>query len=94
VERETTRDPLGRTVHLAPNRWDHIVYGHPYMRPYRESVIRAIASPTEWFDEPRPGQAWFYLQGVGPSRWLKVVVAYDEQSTGHVKTAFPRRRKP
>jgi hypothetical protein len=94
MENETTQDPLGRTVHLTPRRWDHIVYGHPYMSPYRDDVIRAIAMPTDWFDEPRPGQAWYYLRGVGPSLWLKVVVAYDDKSTGSVKTAFPRRRKP
>jgi hypothetical protein len=26
-------DPLGRTVHLSDERWEHIVDGHPYMRP-------------------------------------------------------------
>lgn len=94
METVTTRDPKGRTVHLTPRRWDHIAYGHPRLRPYRDDVIRAIAEPTEWFEAPRPGEAWYYLRGVGPSTWLKVVVAYDEKSTGSVITAFPRRRKP
>jgi hypothetical protein len=94
METETTLDPLRRTVHLTPDRWNHIVYGHDYMSPYRAEVIRAIEAPTKWFDEARPGQAWFYLKDVGPSQWLKVVVAYDDKSTGNVKTAFPRRRMP
>jgi hypothetical protein len=29
-----------------------------------------------------------------PSRWLKVVVAFDEDSVGSILTAFPRRNKP
>jgi hypothetical protein len=94
METETTIDPQGRIVRLTPRRWDHIAYGHPHLLPHRAAVIRAITEPTEWFEEPRPGQAWYYLSGVGPSAWLKVVVAYDEQSIGSVITAFPRRRKP
>jgi hypothetical protein len=94
METETMLDPQGRTVRLTPRRWDHIVYGHPRLLPHRADVIRAVTAPTEWLEEPRPGQAWYYLSGVGPSKWLKVVVAYDEKSTGSVITAFPRRRKP
>ncbi|MGH2864540.1 MAG: hypothetical protein ACRDJX_04745 [Solirubrobacteraceae bacterium] len=87
-------DPLGRTVELSDGRWAHVVDGHPYMAPYRADVLRAIQAPTERLSEARPGQDWFYLQSAGPSRWLKVVVAYDEDSVGSVRTAFPRRSKP
>jgi hypothetical protein len=66
---DETIDPLGRTVQLAEERWQHIIDGHPYMTP-------------------------FYLRGAGPSRWLKVVVAFDEDSVGSIRTAFPRRSKP
>ena len=38
---------------------------------------------------PRVGEDWYYLQGAGPSRWLKVVVAFDENNDGSVLTAFP-----
>jgi hypothetical protein len=35
------------------------------------------------------------FQSAGPSMWLKVVVAFDEDTnTGIVRTAFPRRTKP
>jgi hypothetical protein len=94
METETTLDPLRRTVHLTPERWNHIAYGHSPVSSLRAEVIKAIEEPTTWIDQARPGEAWFYLKGVGPSRWLKVVVAYDHKSIGIVKTAFPRRRNP
>jgi hypothetical protein len=57
-------------------------------------VLRAISEPSELLHSPRVGEDWYYLQGAGPSRWLKVVVAFDENNDGSVLTAFPRRRKP
>jgi hypothetical protein len=91
---DETIDPLGRTVQLAEERWQHIIDGHPYMTPFRTDVLRAVEAPTDLIEQPRPGQDWFYLRGAGPSRWLKVVVAFDEDSVGSIRTAFPRRSKP
>jgi len=87
-------DPLGRTVHLTAERWAHIIDGHPYMTSYMADVVRAIETPSDRIAQARPGQDWFYLEGAGPSSWLKVVVAFDEESVGSVRTAFPRRSKP
>jgi hypothetical protein len=70
-------DPLGRTVHLTDDRWEHIIDGHPYMATSQADVLRAVAAPTEHIVEPRPGQDCFYLADAGPSRRLKVVVAFD-----------------
>ena len=64
------------------------------MGPFRADVIRAVEAPTHLIEQPRPGQDWFYLQNAGPSRWLKVVVAFDDDSIGSIRTAFPRRSKP
>jgi hypothetical protein len=36
---------------------------------------------------------WFYAAGVGPSRWLKVVVVYEGQR-GFIVTAHARRSFP
>jgi hypothetical protein len=91
---DTTSDPLGRTVHLTEERWEHIVGGHPYMAPFRAEVLRAVEAPTDHVAQPRLGQDWFYLRDAGPSRWLKVVVAFDGDSVGSIRTAFPRRSKP
>jgi hypothetical protein len=87
-------DPHGRTIHLTEERWRHIIDGHPYMAPFRAEVLRAVKAPTDLIEQPRPAQDWFYLQDAGPSRWLKVVVAFDENSVGSIRTAFPRRSKP
>jgi hypothetical protein len=87
-------DPRGRTVHLAEERWQHIVDGHPYMARFRAEVLQAVEAPTDLIERPRPAQDWFYLRDAGPSRWLKVVVAFDEDSVGNIRTAFPRRSKP
>ncbi len=87
-------DPLGRAVHLTADRWEHIIDGHPEMEGLRAEVVRAIREPSELLHSPRVGEDWYYLQGAGPSRWLKVVVAFDENNDGDVLTAFPRRRKP
>jgi uncharacterized protein YuzE len=68
-----------------------IIDGHPYMAPYRAQVLCAIADPTERIGQARPGQDWFYLEGAGPSRWLKVVVAFEGQSVGSVRTGVPEK---
>lgn len=87
-------DPYGRTVRLSDERWAHIIRRHPYMDAFRAEVLEAVALPTEIVRGPRPGQDLYYRRDAGPSRWLKVVVAYDENDTGSVRTAFPRRSKP
>ncbi len=94
AETETVRDPHGRTVHLSTDRWHHILAGHPEMFPYLDDVLRAIVAPTEHIQQALPGQDWFYLKGIGPSDWLKVVVAFDSKSVGDVKTAFARGETP
>lgn len=90
AETESVSDPLGRTVHLSTDRWHHILTGHPEVFPYLDDVLRAIKAPTVHIEQARPGQDWFYLEGIGPSDWLKVVVDYDKKSIGNVKTAFAR----
>lgn len=88
------RDPAGRDVLLDVERWDHIVDGHPELGRIREEVVRAVESPTEVMAGRSSDEEWFYLEGAGPSRWLKVVVVFDRQGSGRIITAFGRRRKP
>jgi hypothetical protein len=89
-------DPEGRRVELTSERWEHIVDdfgGHPELARYQAEILRAVSEP----DETRPGrrrnERWYFLLGAGPSRWLQVVVAY-EQDRGWIVTAFARRRDP
>jgi hypothetical protein len=73
---------------------EDIIDGHPELAAHREDVLGAIEAPTETAPGRQPDEEWFYLVGVGPSRWLKVVVVFDSPSSGLIITAFPRRRKP
>jgi hypothetical protein len=68
---ELATDPLGRTVQLTEERWNHIVGGHPYMAPFRADVLRAIEEPTHRIEQPRPigiGSTYRTRDPVGGSR--------------------------
>jgi hypothetical protein len=86
-------DEKGRRVELTEERWLHIVDAHPELELHQAVVIDAAGAPTHRLLATRPGEEWCYLEAVGPSRWLKVVVAYAGQ-TGRIVTAFPRRSLP
>jgi hypothetical protein len=88
------RDPQDRDVLLEVERWEHIVDGHPELDHLQEEVLRAVESPTEIMSGRMADEEWFYLEGAGPSRWLKVVVVFDRRGSGRIITAFGRRRKP
>lgn len=91
-------DPEGRLVVLSEEGWTHITgvgraAGHPELAAHLVAVTRATETPDRRVRGRRPDEEWFYLADVGPSRWLKVVVAY-EGTRGRVITAFARRRFP
>ena len=86
-------DPDGRRVELTSERWAHVLDIHPELKRWQHAVLRAISEPTVRRDGRRPNEEWFYLDGVGPSQWLKVVVAFRD-NRGWVVTAFPRRSFP
>lgn len=90
----TATDPDGRIVSLSGERWEHILEGHPELLALQAAVMAAVAVPARRVAAPRwPGEEWFYARDIGPSRWLKVVVLY-EQGAGRILTAFPRRAFP
>jgi hypothetical protein len=89
-------DPDGRLVELTAERWEHITDptdGHPELEGHAEEVLRAVARPDTRAPGREPNEEWFFLRGAGPSRWLQVVVAYEEER-GWIVTAFGRRRNP
>jgi hypothetical protein len=91
---EKFRDRQGREVLLSPERWRHVVSAHPEIEAYEEAVRRAVESPTAVLAGREPDEEWLYLEDVGPSRWLKVVVAFDSEDRGRIITSFARRRNP
>lgn len=93
-EPQRIRDREGREVLLSPERWQHIVSGHPEIEVYEQEIRRAVESPTAILPGREPDEEWLYLEGAGPSRWLKVVVVFDSEESGRIITAFARRRKP
>lgn len=87
-------DPDGRRVELTAERWDHILEPnrHPELEPYGE-LLQAVSAPDRRESGRRANEEWFFRRGVGPSRWLHVVVAY-EAGRGWIVTAFARRTDP
>jgi hypothetical protein len=89
-------DPNGRRVELTVERWDHIVDehdGHPELDAHIADVRLAVSEPHEQRPGRRDNELWYFRRNVGPSRWLQVVVAYEEER-GWSVTAFGRRRDP
>jgi hypothetical protein len=95
----TVIDVDGRAVELTEERWAHIVgaeppgAGHPELAQHLDPVLRAVQAPDHRLAGRRDGEEWFYREGAGPSRYLKVVVAYDGRE-GRIITAFGRRSMP
>jgi hypothetical protein len=75
--------------------WDEkIVRDHPEVAPHKDDAMRAVSAPDHV--APDPGSAdrkHFYLHGVGPSRWLLVVVSY-EQKPARIISVFANRKDP
>ena len=65
-------------------RWQHTTNAHPEIEPFEAEVCRAVESPTTMLDGREPDEEWLYLEGAGPSRWLKVVVVFDNSGIGRV----------
>ena len=88
-------DPDGRRVELTQERWEHITHAdsHPQLADHLTDILDAVRGPSKWMAGPDEGEVWFYLEGRGPSRWLKVVVIF-ESGRGFIVTAFPRRSLP
>ena len=62
----TTREtdpPPEREIVLTPSAWDHICRRHPELAAFRRRYA---------------ARGRFYRSGVGPSRWLAVVVDFTE----------------
>jgi len=88
-------DPDGRRLVLADAVWrDKIVRDHPEIDTHLSDVLQAVTKPDHVAADPNfAGRTRYYLQGVGPSRWLLVVVSY-EQVPARIVSAFANRKDP
>ncbi len=88
------RDSEGRHVVLLTRIWaEKITVDHPELRDHLDDVVNTVAAPDHAEADPRVGRARYYRRGVGPSRWLLVVVSF-EQEPGRVITALATRKDP
>lgn len=87
--------PDGTRVVLDDALWrEKVVRDHPEMAAHRADVLQTVSAPDHV--EPDPifaARTRYYARGVGPSRWLMVVVSY-EQKPARIVTAFANRKDP
>jgi hypothetical protein len=83
----TAVDPDGRHVVLLARIWeDKIVRDHP-------ELVSHLATPDHLEPDTLPARTRFYRRAVGPSRWLMVVVSYEQQAA-RIITALANRKDP
>jgi hypothetical protein len=90
-----TVDPNGKPVVLLGRVWHtKVLSHHPEMDGYANIVLHAVVAPDHTEADPAyENRRRYYLRGVGPSRWLMVVVSY-EQAPARIISAFGNRKDP
>jgi hypothetical protein len=88
-------DPHGARVVLLARVWDDkVLRDHAELDGYLPDVLRAVQAPDHVEPDPTYQQRRrFHLRGAGPSRWLLVVVSY-EQEPARIISAFGNRKDP
>ncbi len=88
-------DPKGvRVVLPAGVWWEKIVRDHPEIAAYMPEVLATVLTPDHQAADPgNPRRTRYYARNVGPSRWLLVVVSY-EQVPARIVSAFANRKDP
>ena len=74
-------------------RWLHICSEHSELTRSRAALLAIVPNPAYRIPGRRPHEEWFYGRGLGPTKFVKVVVHYEGQ-VDRIWTAFPRRRFP
>ena len=87
-------DPDGRQVVLLARIWnDKIVLSHPDIAGHLDAVVATVAAPDHVEPDLLPKRTRFYKRNAGPSRWLLVVVSF-EQEPARIITAVANRKDP
>lgn len=89
------KDPSGGRVIVPAALWsEKMLRDHPELAAHLNDVLRAVSSPDHQVPDPTfERRRRFYLRDAGPSRWLLVVVSY-EQEPARVISAFGNRKDP
>lgn len=90
-----THDPDGNRVVIPAALWfDKVLRDHAELAPHLGDALRAISNPDHAIPDPLyVGRRRHYLRHVGPSRWLLVVISY-EQEPARLLSAYPNRKDP
>lgn len=88
-------DAGGTRVVLPADVWGNkILRDHPELSSHLADVLRAVAEPELVLPDPVfEARRRYYLRDAGPSRWLLVVVSY-EQEPARIISAFGNRKDP
>lgn len=76
---------------LEQERWEHCCE-HEQLDGHELAVMRVVEDPEITKDGNRADRKVLYAR-FGPSKWLAVVVEYDDLS-GRVITAYPHKKEP
>lgn len=86
-----TTDPRSQQVICTENTWNnHILRNRPWMVGWEEDIRRTIEEPSIgiYQDADFEDRNIYYRLHKGKDRYIKVVVAFDENGLGEVITAF------
>jgi hypothetical protein len=86
-------DPDGRHVLLREDAIEHLRSRRPQMLDHIDAILQAISRPDRREADPLPGRERFYLQHIFTSRWLRIVVDFNE-SPAFIVTAFIQDNAP
>jgi len=87
-------DPDGREVVLLARIWHgKITVSHPDVADHLDAIIETVATPDHVEPDLRPNRTRFYKRDIGPSRWLLVVVSFEQQPA-RIITAVANRKDP
>jgi len=90
-----TVDPDGVRVVLKDTTWSQkIVRDHQEIEPFLAEVLQTVSTPDHVALDPDYVERMrYYSRALGPSRWLLVVVSY-EQEPARIISAFGNRKDP
>ncbi len=88
-------DPDGKQVVLLGRVWrSKVLDDHPELEAHVDAVLHAVEAPDHTAADPvYEHRQRYYLRAAGPSRWLLVVVSY-EQEPARIISAFGNRKGP
>jgi hypothetical protein len=87
-------DPDGHEVVLLSRILENkIARDHPEFLDQLDAVMNTVAKRDHVEPDTLPDRRRFYRRDVGPSRWLMVVVSYEQQP-GRIITALANRKDP